>query len=211
MWIKSLIVLLPFQTIDFPFEKMGLDIRATETDISACVGSYSSVHSTRHKLVEYTIEWLKRNRPQTFVEKEFAAEETEQEIEEKTEEKEINEGRCEEAIKLLEQWIQQTTKINYGVIDQMGENLNVLAELGIQGVLWFTNHSDCDGHWSTGQALDISLWMAKLQSLKSAVTPFQPAENDSFLAENDSFLAFIDTLKVVFDAAVKQNSTVQCC
>jgi hypothetical protein len=81
-----------------------------------------------------------------------------------------------------------------------------LAQHKLLGLFWFVNHSDCDGGWSLGQVIDISLWMHALLDANLD----HKADNDHQVEKGRGLGQELGKLVQVFDEAASQQSLVRC-
>jgi hypothetical protein len=70
-----------------------------------------------------------------------------------------------------------------------------LIRLRLRGVLSFTNHSDCDEGWSTGESVDIADWLDQVLS---------------FIVDDDDMDDYYKQMSELFRSAGEQKGIVIC-
>lgn len=167
---------------------MGLDARVGEHYFMR-MGSYSSIQDQRRQLIELVIKYctikdaqLKETKEKAKLARKQTSQKQEEEQVLQRDENTMDESSDEEfdeidwhqIIGALKTWTAgiyhamialsyaSLCQINYSNVGQTKNDL--LAEVGLLGLKWFVDHSDCDGYWTPGQSMDILHLFKELQA-----------------------------------------------
>lgn len=145
---------------------MGLDAYCGNYRIG--MGSYSGVHRNRRALLELAIAYCER-----MLTEQRALESSSSDSDDDRWLRETPSSSWEKVVTSLKSWRTPeevlvgnhfATEINYANTKRADDD--ELAEVGLLGLKWFINHSDCEGYWSPGQCLDIQRLFRDLSNTK---------------------------------------------
>lgn len=151
---------------------MGLDAHCGSYQMG--MGSYSAFNQTRKLLVQLAIVYCKVKMIEQQSEDDDQTSSTDGESETECTNDvclcmSVSSAQWRKLMQQLEGWITPQSEldrnpfasaISYADVALTSEN--DLAIVGLLGLKWFANHSDCDGCWSPGQCLDILGLMKEL-------------------------------------------------
>lgn len=146
--------------------KMGLDIKCNKVSMRC---TYSFVHVFRKMLIKSTIQFLESisftkhfESPETFLKYYFQEPRPDNDYEELEDDYKEEKKKTIYFLQALCESPELFSSISYRLLSDPqpyfrchSDAIRKLHEFGINGLMIFVNHSDCEGYFSPGQSLDI--------------------------------------------------------